>query len=95
VPRIPVAGALLLFYPADIVPVAEGVSVTTGEGDFAGTGVECVPPGDAELVGLVPVVGFGVVVGGDVVGTVAGEPEDGAVAGVTPIGAAGGGLTSR
>jgi len=78
--------------------VAEGVGVTTGEDDFAGTvgtGVEGVPPGDAELAGLVPVVGFGVMVGGDVVGTVAGEAEDGVVAGVTPTVAAGGGLTSR
>jgi hypothetical protein len=81
----------------------------TGEGEFAGTGAEAegVPAGDAELVGLVSVAGFGVVadlawavglgvvVGGDVTGTGAGEAEDGVVAGVTPTVATGGGLISR
>ena len=74
--------------------------MTTGVGDFAGTGGECVLSGDAELAGLVAVVGFcvagsGVGVGGGVVGTVAGEAEDGAVAWVTPTVTAGDGLTSR
>jgi hypothetical protein len=78
-------------------PVAEGVGVTTGEGEFAEAGAETegVPVGDAELAGLVLVVGFGVVVGGAVVSTGAGEAEDGIVAGVTPTVAAGGGLMSR
>jgi hypothetical protein len=40
-------------------------------------------------------VGLGVVVGGDVTGTGAGEAEDGVVAGVTPTVATGGGLISR
>ncbi len=74
--------------------------MTTGVGDFAGTGVECVRPGDAELAGLVPVVGFGVAgfgvaAGGGVAGTVAGETEDGVVAWVPPTVAACDGLTSR
>jgi hypothetical protein len=77
------------------VPVAEGVAVTTGEGEFAGTGVGRVPAGDAELAGLVSAVGFGVVAAGGVVDTGAGEAEDGAVAGVTPTVAAGGGPTRR
>jgi hypothetical protein len=91
------------------MPAPEGVDAATGEGEFAGTGSEAegVPVGDAELAGLVSVPGFGVVVGlalavglfvaagGDVVGPGAGEAEDGAVAGVTPTVAAGGGLTSR
>jgi hypothetical protein len=78
-----------------MTPVAEGVGVTTGEGEFAGTGaeVEGVPAGDAELVGLVLAVGLGVVADGDGVG--AGEAEDGVVAGVTPTVAAGSGLMSR
>jgi hypothetical protein len=77
--------------------VAEGVGVTAGEGEFAGMASEAegVPAGDAELAGLVLVAGFGVVVGGDVVGTGAGEAEDGGVAGVTPTVAAGSGLTRR
>lgn len=83
--------------------------MTTGEGELAGTGAEAegVPAGDAELAGLVSVAGFGVVAGlawavglgvvvdGDVVGTGAGEAEDGVVAGVTPTVAAGGGPISR
>ena len=75
--------------------------MTTGEGEFAEAGAETedVPVGDAELAGLVLVVGFGVlvgfgvVVGGDVEG--AGEAEDGVVVGVTTTVAAGGGLKSR
>jgi hypothetical protein len=81
--------------------------VTPGEGEFAGTGAEAegVPTGDAELAGVVPVAGFGVVAGlvlavglgvvadGDGVGV--GEAEDGVVAWVTPTVAAGGGLMSR
>ena len=81
----------------------------TGEGEFAGTGTEAegVPAADAELAGLVAVaglgvvacfawaVGLGVVVGGDVAGTGAGEAEDGVVAGMTSTVAAGGGLMSR
>jgi hypothetical protein len=92
-----------------MLPVAEGAGVTTKEGELAGTGAEAegVPAGDVELAGLVPVAGFGVVVGlawavglevvtdGDVVGTGAGEAEDGVVAGVTTTVAAGGGLTRR
>jgi hypothetical protein len=79
-----------------------------GEGELAGTGAEAedVPAGDAELAGLVPVAGFGVVadlawaVGlgvadGDGVGTGVGEAEDGAAAGLTPTVAAGSGLMSR
>jgi hypothetical protein len=77
------------------VLVAEGAGVTTGEGEFAGTGAECVPAGDAGLGGLVSAVGLSVVVGGDVVGAGAGEAEDGVVAGVMPMVAAGGGLMSR
>jgi hypothetical protein len=69
--------------------------VTTGEDEFAGTGAECVPAGDAELVGLILAAGLGVVAGGDVASTGAGEAEDGAVVGVTPMVAAGGGLMSR
>jgi len=78
-------------------PVAEEVGVTAGEGEFEGmvSEAEGVPEGDAELAGLVLVAGFGVVVGGGVVGTGAGEAEDGVVAGVTPTVAAGGGLTRR
>ena len=81
--------------------------MTTKEGEFAGTGAEAegVPAGDAEPAGLVPVAGFGVVVGlalavglgavaeGDGVGVGAGEAEDGVVAGVTV--AAGACLMSR
>jgi hypothetical protein len=78
-------------------PVAVGAGVPVEEGESAGTGAEAegVPAGDAELVRLDLVAGVGVVVGGDVVGTGAGEAEDGAVAGVTPTVAAGGGLMSR
>jgi hypothetical protein len=89
-------------------PVAAGAGVTTGEGELAGTGAEAedVPAGDAELAGLVPVAGFGVVadlawaVGlgvadGDGVGTGVGEAEDGVAVGLTPTVAAGGGLLSR
>jgi hypothetical protein len=90
-----------------MTPVPEGAGVTTGEGGLAGMGVEAegVPAGDAELPGVVPVAGVGVVAGlvlavglgvvadGDRVG--AGEAEDGVVAGVTPTVAAGGGLMSR
>jgi hypothetical protein len=87
------------------VPVAEGAGVTTEEDDFAGAGVRRVPAGDTELRGLPSAVGFAVIVGlvcavgpgvaadGDVAG--AGVAEDGVVAGVTPVVAAGGGLTSR
>jgi hypothetical protein len=84
--------------------VAEGAGVPTGEGEFAETGAESdgVPAGDAELVGLVLVAGFGVVVGlaravglGVVAGTGVGEAEDGVAAGGTPTVAAGGGLMSR
>jgi hypothetical protein len=79
--------------------------VTTGEDELAGMEAEGVPAGDAELPGVVPVAGFGVVAGlvlaaglgvvadGDGVGV--GEAEDGVPAGVTPTVAAGGGLTSR
>jgi hypothetical protein len=77
------------------VLVAEGADVTTGEGEFAGTGTECVLVGDAERGGLVWAVGRGVVAGGDVAGSGAGEAEDGVVAGVTPTVAAGSGLMSR
>jgi hypothetical protein len=77
-------------------PVAEGVGVTPGEGEFAGTVSEAegVPAEDAELAGLVLIAGFGVVAGGDVAGTGAGEAED-VVTGVTPTVATGCGLTSR
>ena len=79
--------------------------MTTGEDELAGMEAEGVPAGDAELPGVVPVAGFGVVAGlvlaaglgvvadGDGVGV--GEAEDGVPAGVTPTVAAGGGLTSR
>jgi hypothetical protein len=87
------------------VPVAEGAGVTAEVDDVAGAGVGRVPAGDTEfrglpsavdfgvIVGLVCAVGLGVADGGDVVG--AGVAEDGVVAGVTPVVAAGGGLTSR
>jgi hypothetical protein len=87
------------------VPVAEGTGVTAEEDDFAGAGVGRVPAGDTELrgrplavglgviVGLVCAVGLGVAAAGDLAG--AGQAEDGVVAGVTPVVAAGGGLTSR
>lgn len=76
--------------------MAEGVGVAVEEGDGAGVPVGCgVPVGDAELVGVAREVGLGVVVGGDVVGTGPGEVEGCTVAGVTPLVAAGGGLTSR
>jgi hypothetical protein len=78
----------------DAVPVAEGTGVAPGEGDFAGLRVGSVRAGEAELAGLVRAVGLGVVVGG-VVGAGAGEADEGAVAGVRPAVAAGGGLTSR
>lgn len=83
------------------MPVAEGAGVTTGEGDAAGAGVGRVPAGDTEFRGFPSAVGFGVIVGlvcavglagGDVTGADEGE---GVVAGVTPVVAAGGGLTSR
>jgi len=88
-----------------MLPVAEEAGVTAVEGELPGTGAEAegVPAGEAELPDLVPVAGFGVVVGlawavglevvtdGDVVGTGAGEAEDG----VTTTVAAGGGLTRR
>jgi hypothetical protein len=77
------------------VPVAEEAGVTTGEGELAGTEAECVPVGDAELGGLVVAAGPCVVVVGDVAGTGAGVAENGVVAGVTPVVAAGGGLNSR
>ncbi|MGP7996601.1 MAG: hypothetical protein ACLPKI_04595 [Streptosporangiaceae bacterium] len=75
--------------------------MTTGVDEFARAGLVAV--GDADLAGVVPVAGFGVasavglgeVVGGAVVGTGAGAAEDGVVAGVTPVVAAGGGLTSK
>ena len=69
--------------------------MTTGEGEFAGTRVECVLAGDAERGELVSAAGLSVVAGGDVAGSGAGEAEDGVVAGVTPTVAAGGGLMSR
>jgi hypothetical protein len=82
--------------------------VTAGEGELAGMGSEAegVPAGDAELAGLVPVAGFGVVAGlawtvglevadGDGVGVGVGDAEDGVAAGVTPTVAAGGGRMSR
>ena len=87
------------------MPVAEGAGVTTAEDDFAGVVAGCVPAGDTELRGLPPVLGFGVIVGlvcavglgvaagGDAAG--AGGAGDDVVAGVTPLVAAGGGLTSR
>ncbi len=79
--------------------------MTAEEDDFAGAGVGRVPAGDPELRGLPSAVGFGVIVGlvcavglgvaagGDVAG--AGGAGDDVVAGVTPLVAAGGGLTSR
>jgi hypothetical protein len=66
--------------------------VATGKGELAGTGAECVPAG---LAGLVLAAGLGMVAGGDVAATCAGEAEDGVVVGVTPVVAAGGGLMSR
>jgi len=90
-----------------MTPVPEGAGVTTGDGELAGMGAEAegVPARDAELPGVDPVAGVGVVAGlvlavglgvaadGDRVG--AGEAEDGVVAGVTPTVAAGSGLMSR
>jgi hypothetical protein len=77
------------------VLVAEGVGVTTGEGELAGTRAGCVPAGDVERGGLVSAVGLSVVAGGGVAGAGGDEAEDGAVAGVTPVVAVGGGLMSR
>ena len=81
--------------------------MTTGEDELAGMEAEGVPAGDAELPGVVPVAGFGVVAGlvlaaglgvvadGDGADVGAVEAEDGVVAGVTPTVAAGGGLMRR
>ena len=67
--------------------------MTTGETEAEAEGV---PAGDAELAGLVLVVGFGVVADGDVVGTGEVEAADGVVTGMTTSVAAGGsGLISR
>lgn len=91
-----------------MTPVPEGAGVTTVEGELAEMGAEAegvLAGDDAELPGVDPVAGVGVVAGlvlavglgvvadGDRVG--AGEAEDGVVAGVTPTVAAGGGLMSR
>jgi hypothetical protein len=83
--------------------VAELAGVATVEGELAGTGAEAegVAAEDAEVAGLVWVVGLGVVTDGDVVGSGEGEAGvgvaagDDVVAGVTPTVAAGGGLMSR